>query len=83
MIILLILTKVSLDYVFNVRRLEVITDYESACVYYGNEIQSKGVQIPGRSVLASPADILRTRDARLRMSAGEVKSVPDKINRGG
>ena len=57
MIILLILTKVSLDYVFNVRRLEVITDYESACVYYGNEIQSKGVQIPGRSVLASPADI--------------------------
>ena len=50
MIILLILTKVSLDYVFNVRRLEVITDYESACVYYGNEIQSKGVQIPGRSV---------------------------------
>ena len=59
MIILLILTKVSLDYVFNVRRLEVITDYESACVYYGNEIQSKGVQTPGRSVLASPADIIR------------------------
>ena len=35
MIILLILTKFSLDYVFNVRRLEVITDYESAFVTYG------------------------------------------------
>ena len=82
MIILLILTKVSLAYVFNVRGLEVITDYESAFVNYGNEIQSKRVQIPGRGILAYPADIL-TRDARLKMSAGEGRSVPDKINRGG
>ena len=59
MIILLILTKVSLAYVFNVRGLEVITDYESAFVNYGNEIQSKRVQIPGRGILAYPADILR------------------------
>ena len=43
MIILLILTKVSLAYVFNVRGLEVIIDYESTFVNYGNEIESKGV----------------------------------------
>ena len=48
MIILLILTKVSLAYVFNVRGLEVVTDYESAFVNYGNEIESKGVQLSGR-----------------------------------
>ena len=29
-------------------KLEVIIDYGSLCVIYGNEIESKGVQFPGR-----------------------------------
>ena len=35
----------------NILILEVIIDYVSAFVTYGNKIESKGVQFPGRDAL--------------------------------